>query len=144
MREQVLQELDFWRPYIFHLNRALGHLKNHEYTAYRGVAVHFDPELYLEGKLVVWHAFSSASVNPTVAKDIMENKKQELGLQVPGTFFVLETKSARVVHAYSHFPDEEEVLFPPNSVFRITRRILPEDKLLLGTSHDVIHLEQVS
>eukprot|EP00668_Euglena_longa_P009965 GGOE01012079.1.p1 GENE.GGOE01012079.1~~GGOE01012079.1.p1 ORF type:complete len:274 (-),score=70.94 GGOE01012079.1:623-1444(-) len=143
MREHVPQDVAFWRPLIFHLDCALGKLPSHEHTAYRA-AVRFDPELYLEGNRVIWPAFSSASVNMGVVNDFIEDKRQDVELEGQGTVFVLTTKSARRVHTYSHFPEEEEVLFPPNSVFHVTNRTSPETKLLLGISHDIIHLEQVS
>eukprot|EP00667_Euglena_gracilis_P003713 EG_transcript_3722 len=139
MRNQTPAELDFWRPFIFHLDQALARLGQHEELVYRGVVVSFPPELYLEGKRVVWPAFSSASTEQAVAKDFIRGKQEESAPGSAGTLFVLKTSLARRVHVYSHFPEEQEVLFPPNSVFHVYSHF-PEEQEVLFPPNSVFHV----
>ena len=61
---------------------------------------------------VCWPAFSSASATRTVAEDFVKGDE--------GTLFFLQSTAARAISRFSKFPDEDEVIFRPNTVFEIT------------------------
>ena len=53
------------------------------------------------------------------------------------------TKWANRVSIYSKFPREKEVLFAPNSTFKVTERFSEEHKRILEKQQDIITLVQV-
>ena len=58
-----------------------------------------------------WAAFSSASIQKSVAEDFVKEGN--------GSLFILHSVKAQPISRFSMFPEEEEVLFRPNTVFRI-------------------------
>ena len=139
MRERDPEALEFWPPLIYHLNKALMKLGSHKEILYRGVTVAFPKELYEIGATVAWPAFSSSALDEDVAEDFVA--KAAADGRKSGTIFVLKTTTARRVYVYSHFPEEREVLFPPNSTFVVTRRERKADHVAVT---DFIHLEQIA
>ena len=79
---------------------------------YRGIDCTFKSAEYTTGGRICWPAFSSASESLAVAKEFSAGDS--------GTLFFLLSRSAKAIAAYSRFPEEEEVLFPPNTTFSIT------------------------
>ena len=64
------------------------------------------------GKTVCWPSFSSTSLSYRVAQDFVG--EGEFGL-----IFIIDGKSARLIEDYSKFPSEKEMLFPPNTEFKV-------------------------
>ena len=58
-----------------------------------------------------WAAFSSASISKAVAEAFVTGGH--------GSLFILRSAQARAISRFSMFPEEHEVLFRPNTVFRI-------------------------
>ena len=141
MRKRDETALNLWRPFIFHLDKALAKLSCFTQTLWRGVGVTFDDRVYAHGEIVSWPAFSSSSLDIRVAQDFFMGKEQEV--REGGTLFLLKTKYGRRVYTYSKFPEEREVLFPSNSTFRVTRRLTKEEKSQYNTTIDIVELEQV-
>eukprot|EP01124_Arcella_intermedia_P026772 TRINITY_DN5111_c0_g7_i1.p2 TRINITY_DN5111_c0_g7~~TRINITY_DN5111_c0_g7_i1.p2 ORF type:complete len:112 (-),score=34.15 TRINITY_DN5111_c0_g7_i1:9-320(-) len=72
-------------------------------------------EEYKTGKVVVWRAFSSSTKKINVAIDFIKGKK--------GTLFMINSKTSREISDFSAMKSEEEVLFLPNTTFKITHQI---------------------
>ena len=102
-----------WKPYITRLSCSLNALPTFKGTVYRGIASRVKKMLYLKDNLVVWHAFSSSSKSSAVAETFLAADNMN------STLFVIESKTGRLVSPLSAFEDEAEVVFPPNSVFRV-------------------------
>ena len=109
----------FWRPLIWHVDRALQQLPPYTGRLYRGIGVRFREREYQKGQRVVWAAFSSASATRAVAQEFVKGDD--------GTLFFLNSRAARAISKFSKFAPEDEVLFRPNTAFEIT-------STLLGTS----------
>ena len=122
----------FWRPLIWQLDCVLDKLPNHQGTVYRGVGLHFDEDKYRQGNAVCWPAFSSASTQEGVAKEFVEKKKKE-----EGTLFFVHSTRAKAVSQFSRFPEEQEVLFRPNTGFEVSETLYKRNQI--ASFHDVTH-----
>ena len=112
MRERDTTAVEYWRPLIWQVDKALQVLPSYKGKLYRGIDLRFDEADYREGQLVCWPAFSSASAERSVAEDFVKGGE--------GTLFLITSVGAKPISRLSRFPDEAEVLFPPNTSFRIT------------------------
>ena len=112
MRNYEAPAIEFWRPIIWQLDRALSRLPAHHGKLYRGINVRFQEQEYTQGHQVCWPAFSSASSEKSVAQEFTKGGE--------GSLFFLDCATARSISKFSKFPDEAEVLFFPNTFFRIT------------------------
>ena len=112
MRLGDARSIAFWRPLIWAIDAALEVLPDHRGKLYRGINLQFDCSVYKSGHKTAWRAFSSASKSRAVAQDFSTGTS--------GTLFFLNSVSAKSIAQYSEFPEEEEVLFQPNTVFSIT------------------------
>ena len=99
-------------------------------TVWRGCTLSFaDQNQYHQGNVVVWEGFSSTSKASTSAfggncmfeihcsKCLMEAQSNGQGLKAKD-FFV----PAQIQHL-SHYPNEDEVLWPPYTRFRVVKRV---------------------
>ena len=59
------------------------------------------------------------------------------GRKLQGSIFVIESITAKDIRHFSAIPSEEEVLFPPNSQFRV-------ESVLAGEADKKAHLEQLA
>ena len=83
-----------------------------------GIESHADLDisLYAPSTLVHWPSFSSASLSKTVAEGFL-GRTSDGGYT--GLLFMITACSAKSVGCFSHFAEEEEYLFPPNTEFRV-------------------------
>ena len=112
MRDHDRAALEFWLPLIWHVDQALLALPAYRGPLYRGIDCRFNESSYKQGLKVCWPAFSSASAQREVAEEFVKGGE--------GTLFILQSLSARAISAFSKYPEEEEVLFRPNTLFTIT------------------------
>eukprot|EP00667_Euglena_gracilis_P000004 EG_transcript_4 len=105
------EALEFWRPLIWELDQALRALPPYVGPCFRGIDVHLSRQTYGEGSEICWQAFSSASKKESVAREFVKGST--------GTLFIVESHGARCISGISRYPEEEEVLFPPNTHFEI-------------------------
>jgi hypothetical protein len=102
-------------------------LPKHDGVAYRGIRVPDYQEAlarYALGKDVVWRAFSSASPDPAYA--------------VTGNIlFRIQSRTARILGGYADFQPEQEVIFLPESRFRV-RGLEPQE------TRAIIKLEELT
>ena len=122
MRLHDPRGIAFWRPLIWEIDVALQQLPGYDGRLYRGINCRFDADTYRTGRTVCWPSFSSASQTKGVA--------QEFATGAEGSLFFLQSVRAVPISAISRFPDEAEVLFRPNTTFKITstlqvRRTMP-------------------
>ena len=138
MREGAAEGIAFWRPLIWRLDQALLRLPEYTGKLFRGLPVRFDAGGYEVGGRLRWPAFSSSSAARSVANEFVAGDH--------GTLFFLQSRSARAIRAFSHFPDEEEVLFRPNTEFRITATLYNVSeigKFYSGENVDNIEMAEV-
>ena len=113
------------RPIIYHIHRALSKLPSHSLTQlYRGI----DSKVqnYDEGRFILWHQFSSSTVNPDIVKDFTEKG---------GSIFILrpsEASQGHLIDFLSEFEKEKEVLFAANTWFRVQQKLKDGTKRFLA------------
>jgi len=128
-------QLEFFADYIVHAERALSSLPTHvseqQGAIYRGIRVLLDPKLYSPGKQFTWQAFSSATSKQVATLDFVQVLP---GRKLSGSLFVIHSITAKDIRHFSAFPSEEEVLFPPNSQFKVDRVVTsaPDKAALLS------------
>ena len=81
---------------------------------YRGVNCWMRSDQYRPGDSVCWPAFSSASQSQTVADDCAKGAE--------ATLFCLQSHTGKAIAMVSRYPEEAEVLFGPNTVFKTITR----------------------
>ena len=143
MRENDSTTLSLWRPYIFLLDAALAKLPQMQNVkVFRGMGLVFDRSTYMLGEEVCWPAFSSSSLEKSVAEEFIQSHAPEK--QTTGTVFIITSASARTISLFSHFPEEKEVLFSSNSRFRVVSVMGDDTKALLGLKSDIIEMTEIS
>jgi hypothetical protein len=103
-----------------------------ERVVFRGVK-DLSPDAYKEGDIITWCQFSSTAATVKVQNTF-------LGQTGVRTLFMIEltTNRAREIHIYSDYPDEKEVLLPPNSRFVVVSVYAPGGGLVN------VHLREVA
>ena len=106
--------------------RALSSLPTHvseiQGEVYRGIKVLLSPDIYAPGKRITWQAFSSSTKKQTATLDFVNVLP---GRKLSGSLFVIDSITAKDIRHFSAIPDEEEVLFPPNSQFKVEKVVSP-------------------
>ena len=141
-------ELKQYADFIVHAERALSCLPAHvselpgHGMVYRGIRVLLNPALYAPGKHVTWQGFSSSTRKQLA---ILEFVDRLPGRKLQGSLFVFESITAKDIRHFSSFPNEEEVLFAPNSQFQVESVLASEaDKkaaLEQLTAYDMTELD---
>eukprot|EP00906_Rhabdomonas_costata_P011609 RCo016545 len=114
-------QLERWREVVLHVDQGLAALEPFQVQTplYRGINRHVAENLYSEGQVIVWPAFSSTTTDPEVAKHFIEQNQ--------GTFFIINPNTTgchgRFISALSAFEKEQEVLFRYNSYFRVLQKM---------------------
>ena len=123
-------ELRRYADYIVHTERALGSLPTHvserpEYgMVYRGIRVLLNPEIYAPGRRITWQGFSSSTKKQLATLEFVTALP---GRKLQGSLFVIASITAKDIRHFSAYPGEEEVVFPPNSQFRVDRVLRSEE-----------------
>jgi hypothetical protein len=100
-------------------------------TVYRGVRDIDISAQYKKGTEFEWHGFTSAT------SDLGVQNRFTGTAGVRNLFHIdLATKRGRDISEFSAFPDECEILFPPNTKFRVTGQVD------LGNGLTMIHVEE--
>ena len=90
----------------------------HVGKVYRGIKVLLNPDVYATDRRITWQAFSSSTKKQTAMLDFVNNLP---GRKLQGSLFVIDSMTAKDIRHFSAIPDEEEVLFPSNSQFKVER-----------------------
>jgi len=113
-------DLKQYADYIVHLDRAISNLPAHvseiSGAVYRGIKTVLSPDVYAEGKLITWQAFSSSTRRQMTTLDFVSILP---GRMLHGSLFIIDSLTAKDIRHFSSLPGEEEVLFPPNSHFKV-------------------------
>ena len=147
-------ELKRYGDYIVHTERALSSLPTHVSeilgNVYRGIKVLLSSDIYAPGKRITWQAFSSSTKKQAATLDFVNVLP---GRKLSGSLFVIDSITAKDIRHFSAIPSEEEVLFPPNSQFKVDKVLSSghEKKALLNqlgaygmTDLDVYVLKQIA
>lgn len=100
-------------------------------TVWRGANIDLSKN-FPRGIYVTWWEFSSCTTQMKVL-----NNNMYLGTTGARTLFSVETINARDIHAYSHYPDENEVLLLPGTNMIVQSQSTPAPDL------HIIHLKQI-
>ena len=120
--------------YIRHTMNAAGGLPNFVGKVYRGIDAHLKAATYAVGRTITWQSFSSSSRSQVAARGFVQTLP---GVALSGSLFVIEANCAKKIEDFSAIPSEEEVLFLPNSQFKVTAR-------LESQAHKIAALEELS
>ena len=122
-------QLKHFADYIVHSEGALGCLPTHvsevHGPVYRGIKTLLHPSLYASGKIFTWQAFSSSTKKQTATLDFVHVLP---GRKLQGSLFVIHATTAKDIRHFSAIPSEEEVLFPPNSQFKVHQVVSAEQE----------------
>jgi hypothetical protein len=126
-------EFKKYAHYLVHLTNALSLLEKlpqDENTVHRGTAC-FKLEIQADD-LIVFPAPTSASKSMRIAHGFTGSN---------GNHFVIKVLTGKSIEKFSFFPDEKEVLLPPNSYFKVEKITRDKDemaKVLLNLTGDNI------
>jgi len=123
MRSGTNEERIIFQDYIYYLTNALSLLDPFVGPVYRGIDCQISD--YKPGKTIVWPSFSSSTRDPRVAIQFLKEKH--------GTLFLINSKTPRSIDKYSAIKTEQEVLFLPNSSFKISSKVSDAGKMMLET-----------
>ena len=122
-------ELKRYCDYVVHTERALSNLPAHvselQGKVYRGIKAILNPDIYAPGKRITWQAFSSSTKKQTATLDFINVLP---GRKLLGSLFVIDSITAKDIRHFSALPSEEEVLFPPNSQFKVEKVVMSEQE----------------
>jgi hypothetical protein len=122
-------ELKRYADYLVHTERALGSLPTHvsglQGKVYRGIKALLNPDVYAPGKRITWQAFSSSTKKQTATLEFVNVLP---GRKLSGSLFVIDSITAKDIRHFSAIPSEEEVLFPPNSQFKVEKVVTSEQE----------------
>ena len=122
-------ELRQYVDYILHTERALSSLPTHvseiQGKVYRGIKALLNPEIYSTGKRITWQGFSSSTKKQMATLDFVNVQP---GRKLQGSIFVIDSITAKDIRHFSAIPSEEEVLFPPNSQFKVEQVLTSEQE----------------
>ena len=141
-------ELRRYADYIMHTERALGSLPTHvserpeHGMVYRGIRALLNPEIYAPGRRITWQGFSSSTKKQLATLEFLSVLP---GRKLQGSLFVISSITAKDIRHFSAFPGEEEVLFPPNSQFKVDKVLRKEEgkKMVLNqlAAYDMTELD---
>jgi hypothetical protein len=122
-------ELKRYADYLTHTRNALGSLPTHvsglQGKVYRGIKVLLNPDVYAPGRRITWQAFSSSTKKQTATLEFVNVLP---GRKLSGSLFVIDSITAKDIRHFSAIPSEEEVLFPPNSQFKVEKVVTSEQE----------------
>jgi len=121
MRSGTKEQILPFQDYIFYLTKSLKLIDPFAGLVYRGIDSQISD--YQPGKTIIWPAFSSSTQDPKVAIKFLKGKS--------GTLFLINAKTPRSIAKYSTINTEQEVLFLPNSSFKIIHQVSGANVALL-------------
>eukprot|EP00300_Choanocystis_sp_HF-7_P004938 c13792_g1_i2.p1 GENE.c13792_g1_i2~~c13792_g1_i2.p1 ORF type:complete len:2271 (-),score=731.14 c13792_g1_i2:47-6859(-) len=113
-------EIQSWKPFSWNINMAMKRLRSESGVYFRGIKQLFSyvqSDSYLPNKSVPWGAFTSSSRDHRVAANFMYGK--QVSDEVRGVVFKIWGSTPISLKRFSFFPEEEEFLFAPNTVFKV-------------------------
>jgi len=121
-------ELKHYADYIVHMEGALSSLPTHvsemHGKVFRGIKGLLNPDVYAPGKRITWQAFSSSTKKQMKTIEFVNTS----GRKLSGSIFVIDSITGKDIRHFSAEPSEEEVLFPPNSQFKVEKVVASEQE----------------
>jgi len=114
---------EIWQPYVQSLYQGIGQIPEIKAEVYRAVDFKFDPEVFAIGNKLKWTTFSMCSSEWKNASEMIRLKR--------GIVFIIKSLTGRAVGKYSKYPVDSEVIFLPDTEFRITNHYVG-DVIALG------------
>ena len=119
-------------PLMYYLDVALEkvHQSRQIPKTYRGIKnVTLSREMYDDGKVILWSAYSSSTSDRAVASSFAKDNNARAAV------FSLEGISCVRISQWSRFSRERELLFPPNTSFYINSSLTEDQQEMLGISN---------
>lgn len=110
------KDSNIWNPFVFCLYQAINLIPPYIGEVYRGIDVPFNSIDYAIGNTIKWKTFSICSKDYTSSTELINQKK--------GMIFVIKSLSGKLISRYAKNPIDNEVIFKPNSEFRITNHFI--------------------
>ncbi len=143
MRELDVAGCEAWRPFIWYCCQALDALNVCSAVAFRGIKLwqpavrgpdgvgtvrtfldgtlfgkrEDDASKYHPGNVICWPSFTSTTTDFSIAS---EYGCKNLATSEASVIFKVYTQRVRPIEAFSYYPFERELLYPPNMRFRVT------------------------
>jgi len=102
----------FLKPFIFCLYQAISNVECYMGEVYRCVDAKFEFDDYKLNEAVSWPIFNFASTEWKLANELINNKK--------GIIFIIQSKTGRNISNYSKNPADNDIVFLPGTIFRVT------------------------
>ena len=141
------EKFDVWKKFARRLNDELLLLPKFSGMVYRAIDFKPPSSSFAVGSVVTWNQPSSTSKSAKVVKEFLSNTSSSLPF---GTIYTIVSKTGRRIEHLSVFAEEEEVLMPCGSQFRVVARAQLGIKRLLEEAMesdlravDVIALEEL-
>eukprot|EP01012_Entosiphon_sulcatum_P016671 TRINITY_DN21591_c0_g1_i1.p1 TRINITY_DN21591_c0_g1~~TRINITY_DN21591_c0_g1_i1.p1 ORF type:complete len:362 (-),score=38.09 TRINITY_DN21591_c0_g1_i1:131-1150(-) len=120
-----------FRQFVYHMSNTITTLPPYIGEVFRGVRGTVTSRHYHSGAAFVWSQFTSATKLMPVATACE-----------PLTVFIIASRTGRLISHLSPRPNDEEVVFLPNSVFRVIN-FTPMNRDI-GHPFDVMELEEIT
>ncbi|CAF1560505.1 unnamed protein product [Adineta steineri] len=131
LRDENRQGLKIWYPYLKLFDTALNKLPTVKEGLWRGVPVDIGKN-FKKNQVLTWWTVSSCSSSVDVIK-------QFLGKRQTFTLFMIEALNAKKVSGYTAYEDEDEVILPIGTQFRVKSNPLKQS----NDSH-IVHLIEIN
>ncbi|XWV24722.1 hypothetical protein QJ856_gp1061 [Tupanvirus deep ocean] len=159
--ETLLHNDSNFMPYVNILYQGIKQLPKHKGEVFRGLGYLDDRTKFMVGTEISWPTFTSAS---TIWKIATENAPEFSTKKKEGIIFVIKSITGRYVGQYSQFSQDTEIIFLPNTKFRVnawymgdiialgqanirnsTFKIKPDDldRMIKSNSSLIIELEEI-
>lgn len=158
----LTNDLKIMKTYVKYLWESIKLLPYHIGEVFRGITYLENRKSFLPGTEISWPGFTSAS---TIWRIATENTKDFSTKKREGTIFLIKSQTGRYIGQYSQFPQDTEILFLPDTKFKVsswymgdvialgqanirhsTFKIRPEDmdKIINTNTGLIIELEEVA
>lgn len=108
---------DIWSPFIFTLYQSIKLIEDYQQEVYKSVDIKFIKNDYKIGNVLVWNFFSVCYSHWKNNLDMINNKC--------GIVFIIKSKNGKNISKYSKYPIDSEIIFLPESKFKITNIYKP-------------------
>ena len=107
-----------WNPFLFTLYKAVNLCPTYTKEIYRAINCKYNIDDYKIGNTIVWSGFSICYKRWNLCSDYLNKNKI-------GIVFIVHGKNSRDISKYSKYSTDEEILFTPNTVFKIINHYKP-------------------
>lgn len=107
-----------WHPFIITIYQAITHIPSFEGEVYRSVEYTFNKDFYEINSQITWSTFSICSKEYSSCVDMIKRDK--------GIVFIVKSKTGREISRYSKTPADQDVIFLPESKFKVTNYYRPD------------------